>query len=851
MRALYKKRFLIYGAVMAVLFCVLTVRLVNLQIRSSDAFSRNAEVKKTKTIITHGDRGLITDVNGKILADNKKVYDVKFYRDPNWNPNRDSSGNLIPGSNISALERYTAALLEAIRIVEKYGGTVIEGFALQYVPEPEVEGEHWVFEWGDVKDSVKEKREELWRSNFFLKSTPQQELFDKLCTNYRIPASLPMDKKLQVLTIWQEMQMNAFLSVPITIARDVRWETVIELETRTLKLNGISIEVNAQRIYPNGTHMSHVIGYIGKIQNTERYVDELQPKGYQLNDLIGLDGIEKSMEDTLTASSLQRRGSRVVEIDRYGAINRELYNIQPENGNNVKLTIDSALQYVAEIALANNIEQIREFQESEKNNPRWLDSKRAILESNERDYEKFPFKLAEKGALVVVDMQGRVLSLASYPPYDPNAFIVGGQPAVDILLDPRNVLMNNSIASLATPGSIFKMVTASAAMAFGQLDPFEKISDEGPYTAHDQSNPPRCWIDPKKISQHKDQTIVEGLEHSCNFFFYTIADRIGGDALYKYAALYGLTSSTRIDLPGELKSYVGNQLMLYDPNKAISAAEQATWTPTLVASSIRAHLQRIAKERNMTFNETKLDSAITRLMKMAVAEPQFISQGEGKDPLNNWVRNIRAILMEELDMPREMVYLQVVVGDIFIMLNEVKWGGNQTIMTAIGQSITMLTPVAVARYVAAVANGGDVYDLTIIDSITSPEGELISQRAPVLINQMPELSPYLPYIQLGMKGVVDEEGGTATSYFRGFKYVDDMAGKSGTAQVSKIDLENNAWFVAYAPFENPEIAVVCYIPNGYSGSRASLAVRDVIGYYMDQRQETAQEYMPAANALAY
>jgi penicillin-binding protein 2 len=289
--------------------------------------------------------------------------------------------------------------------------------------------------------------------------------------------------------------------------------------------------------------------------------------------------------------------------------------------------------------------------------------------------------------------------------------------------------------------------------------------------------------------------------------------------------------------------------MLYDPTKAISPAEQATWRPTLVKNAIKRHLERIGRERNITFDEGKMDRAIKRLMEMAVPSKQ-----------SDWVRNIRSILMEELDMSREMVYLQVVVGDIYILLNEIKWGGSETIMVGIGQSITQLTPAAVARYVAAVANGGTVYDLMIVDSITSPEGELISKHEPIISNTLPEVRSYLPAIHRGMQGVVDE-GGTAARYFENYKYrlpnpnggkdIPDLAGKTGTAQISRIDLENNAWFVAFAPYEKPEIAVVSYIPNGYGGGYASQAARRVIEYYMDNRGEASVDLMSPANSLAY
>jgi penicillin-binding protein 2 len=218
-----------------------------------------------------------------------------------------------------------------------------------------------------------------------------------------------------------------------------------------------------------------------------------------------------------------------------------------------------------------------------------------------------------------------------------------------------------------------------------------------------------------------------------------------------------------------------------------------------------------------------------------------------------WIANMRVILMEELNMTREMVWLQAVIGDAYNYLNEIKWGGSYAIQTAIGQGITVLSPVAVARYVAAVANGGNVYNLMLVDSIISPEGEVVSQRVPTLLNTIPgaEDMGYLELLREGMKGVVDDETGTASKYFKGFQYKDVIAAKTGTAENSPIDLENNSWFVAFAPYDNPEIAVVSFIPNGYSGAEASLAVKEFIQWYMDKQTLTTEESeLPGGNQLS-
>ena len=821
-------RYRFLAVFIAVLFAVLIVQLYNLQIRDYEENAASAESKKTKTITSQGQRGTIMDVNSLTLAYDKQIYNIQFYRDPN--------------EGKSAIAGYTQAIIDVIDIVEKNGGTLDTSFSLK---QDEMTG-LWVFVWNNSRytQAQQDAREKMWRSNFYVSSVDQQELFSRLCSSYQIPEELSTEKKIQVLGVWETMQNNAFLSQPVTIASNVSWETVIEVEAKALTLDGISVSVSSTRVYPNNTLACHVIGYIGKIQNYDTYYESYQPKGYSMSDLIGLDGVEKTMEDWLTPNTTQRKGKRIVEIDRYGAISRTLSTTEATDGNNIKLTIDSNLQRVAEQALAENIEEIRNTQEDLLNSDSWLDTNKEVLQGTTRDFESNPIKLAEKGAVVVVDMKGRVLALASYPPYDPNAFIVGGDAAADILLDSRNPLVNYAIGSRDTPGSIFKMVTAMAGLMNGQLSLTETISDEGRFTKYDSTNPPRCWVNQKRLDLHKDQTVQLGLSHSCNYFFYTVGSRLyenTDNQLYKTAALYGLTTKTGIDLPGELQGYVGSQTTLYDKNKAISAAEQATWRPSIVFNNIKKHLISVGEDYGMTFEEAKLNKCVKRLMDMAVD----YNQGD-------WLPEIRTILMEELDMPRELVYLQIVAGDTFIMLNEIKWGGSEAIMCAVGQSITAVTPVAVARYVAAIANGGEVYDLRLIDSIISPEGEVISQSSPILASELDCPEEYLQAIREGMKGVVDPEGGgTATKYFSDFSYKDEIGAKTGTAEKTDIDLENNAWMVAFAPYDDPEIAMVVYIPNGYSGAHCSPTIRDVLEYYLDQRLIQTEDFMAPSNSLAY
>ena len=149
-----------------------------------------------------------------------------------------------------------------------------------------------------------------------------------------------------------------------------------------------------------------------------------------------------------------------------------------------------------------------------------------------------------------------------------------------------------------------------------------------------------------------------------------------------------------------------------------------------------------------------------------------------------------------------------------------------------------------------------VWNPNIIDSIISPEGEVLSKRKATQFNILESAEPYLEYILKGMAGVVDESG-TAASQFRGWKYNAEevMCGKTGTSQVTigkvRIDLENNGWFVAMCPQEDPEIALVSFIPNGFSGGYTVKAVKDFITFYLDEKDKaTVEVSLPGGNALA-
>lgn len=182
------------------------------------------------------------------------------------------------------------------------------------------------------------------------------------------------------------------------------------------------------------------------------------------------------------------------------------------------------------------------------------------------------------------------------------------------------------------------------------------------------------------------------------------------------------------------------------------------------------------------------------------------------------------------------------------------WNPGETISAAIGQSYNTFTPIQMAKYVAMVANRGKKLDVTIVKSIIRPDGSEIprneyeskvSKKLGLTPDNTEEMSFNEANIQAileGMRGVTSESGGTAYSTFRDFDI--EVGGKTGSAQTG-VEGKTNAWFVGFAPFDNPEIAIVVFVRNGGSGGYTAEVARDIIAQYFGMNTSQVYEDMQA------
>ncbi len=178
------------------------------------------------------------------------------------------------------------------------------------------------------------------------------------------------------------------------------------------------------------------------------------------------------------------------------------------------------------------------------------------------------------------------------------------------------------------------------------------------------------------------------------------------------------------------------------------------------------------------------------------------------------------------------------------------WYPADTLSAAIGQSFNSYTPIQMARYISMVANGGKNVDVSIIKSIINPDGTEVSREEienfvkdtvgteNELTEDLNITEENLDAIREGMKGVTSEAGGTAYSTFADFDIA--IAGKTGSAQTG-IDGEAHGWFVGFAPYDEPEIAVVVLVEKAGSGGNTAIVAKEIMEEYFGMNSEKVTE----------
>jgi penicillin-binding protein 2 len=302
----------------------------------------------------------------------------------------------------------------------------------------------------------------------------------------------------------EKVELKVSAGRPIIIKNNVPAEVAIRIEEQKDELEGVVVNTVPVRYYPYGSVASHLLGYVGEIEADE--LQRLKVSGYRLGDSVGKDGIEKVYDSEIRGLD----GGKKIEVDALGSPTRLLGSVEPAPGADVKLTIDLDLQVAAEKALQ-----------------------------------------GKEGAVVILDPQtGELLAMVSHPNFDPNLFIDQLDKTKWWALNQKSHPFMNRALAIYPPGSIFKVVTLSAALSENLTKVNELFNCPGFYKINNRYA--ACW----KTTGHGHLSLLEGLTQSCDVVFYELGRRLGPDRLAQYAKNYGLGEKTGIDLPQEKKGLV-------------------------------------------------------------------------------------------------------------------------------------------------------------------------------------------------------------------------------------------------------------------------------------------------------
>ncbi len=458
---------------------------------------------------------------------------------------------------------------------------------------------------------------------------------------------------------------------PVLLRKGVDERTVMAIEEQKIDLPGVSLRVRPVRTYPKGSSAATLLGYVAEVSHAQLKSKEFLD--FRPGETMGQAGIERRYDAFIRGVD----GGEQVEVDANGKVSQSIQRVEPQPGFNLHLTLDNRLQQVAEEA----------FQ-------------------------------GRSGALIAVHPStGEILAMVSQPTYDPNQFSRRMTPEQwrGLISNPHHPMQNKGLQGQYPPGSIFKLVTALAALEKGAITPETKFSCNGSFSLG--SHVFHDW----KKGGHGTLNLQQGIANSCNIYFYNAALKTGIEEITRVGRELGLGATSGLGLGDEARGVI--------PSPGSISTKPGGWYP-----------------------------------------------------------------------------------------------GN-TLMAGIGQGMVTVTPMQAVMMVSAIANGGTLYRPWVVRRVETLNGELIEEYGPEFVRKVNIDPDNLAIVREGMQAVVSEGTGIRAK-IPGLR----VAGKTGTAQVVgnggplRGDQRDHAWFVAFAPADNPQIAIAVVVEHGGFGGQVAAPI---------------------------
>jgi len=877
-------RFNVLLIIMVVIFSIIIAKLYYLQVLNGKKYRKMANANAQKVITVVAPRGLITDKNGINIANETLAYNLTY-------TDTDKAGKQI----FTTLQKIFRLLDEngevqtdsfPLKIAPyRFEFTSsdpkgIQTLQLRFLKDRNLQKNILKVKFKNRKEAELTPNETTELNNELLKLTPEQ-VYIELLEKYGVTKGLlslnikeaPAEIR-RYLIVKDDMKMNEYTSYKsINIATNMKKDTSLIFEQSLLDLPGIKVENQPMRQYPYGQLASSVLGYINKISPADKA--KYAAKGYDpSSDYVGASGIEAAMESSLKGVN----GGEMVQVQKQGKLKDEITRKKATPGNNVQLTIDANLQYATENTLNTVMKTLRSKGVSGADlnvinatrgaavaidihtggilalasmpgfNPNDFSTSLGLTEAQSKKYFNPDYE-----ALAKADKKPQ--SLIDYMfPVDKS--IKGNTTIRKDRFDyyPK-YLYNYATMSLVPSGSTFKPMTAIAGLQTGVIDANSIYNDKAGYNmAGENETTGKNWNEFKTDKAQGYVNVVKALEVSSNPFFMNVGQKLrekfGDDILAKYAWMFGLGANPKAVNPGTGIEINENFGQVYNTisQKNLSASQylltiEDDLTKGVSGTKIKFHpldLYDRDEDALIVYNGKKLSEIKTEI-KDAIKD----SVKNGTYSKSNYQNLFKQLIAADTKYKNQKFTdadIDAIVSDVYYQAVQTGHGSlslpHNIFNASIGQGMDNFTPLQMANYIATIANGGTRYKLHLVDNVKDSNGKLVSQTKPEVINKADLSAETRNLVMQGMNDVTGAGGktdGTAAEALKGFPI--PTGGKTGTAQFNESETQNKvgrsdyAWYVGYAPAENPQIAVSIVIFDGGYGSEAAYVARGMYESY--------------------
>ena len=563
-------RMLLLIAVACVIMGLYAMRLIFLQLVNGDDFKAKATNTTDYNFTVTAARGDIVDSAGRRIATTATSYNVVLNK------------LLMGDRDLDAMLQQIVELLREIG--ESWNDTLLIG-------QPDAAG-RYAFTDDDSSASDQKQLADMKETLGLQQYATANDVMEMLVEKNELQG-FSLEWQRVLAGIHYEMDRQAFSNVNnFVMAENVSAATVATIKEHSLQLPGVEIVETSARSYDQSDIIPAVLGRVGKITAEKWKVTDsngqvtypLREKGYNMNDVLGISGLESVYEDELRGKD----GVETITRNSDGVIVDTRLTTVPEPGHTVQLTIDSNFQRAVDKALAENIDMIN------------------------RVYNTGTMKAAA-GAVVVLDVKdGSVMAASNYPSYDQNLYASNYS---EYSSDPSLPLFNRALQGLYTPGSTFKPAVAVAALDSGLINQYSTVYCNGVYNYFKDYHP-RCT----RHGHSGNIDVITAIKWSCNVFFYDVGRRLTSDVYDAYAYKLGLGQRTGVEVGEALgrlttkndSNYTASldvQAAIGQGNTVVTPIQLATYAATLAnnGTRYRTHFVKAILDTNTgeVLSETK------------------------------------------------------------------------------------------------------------------------------------------------------------------------------------------------------------------------------------------------------